>query len=159
MLCPNCGTRLSSDKIICHFCGYHLSEQTIALKTVEVQNVTDQKVATSQSTSIQKTSNQKDTVTIVEKNNDIKNISLLALLMASFAFITAFANYLYQSMGESYSSSVTNATTGVTSTTLFPKSYNLFGLYTVDGWIYSFVLAIFAFVLAVGIIHFSKILK
>jgi len=101
---------------------------------------------------------------MAEQTNDSKNISLLALFVSMFAFITAFANFFYQSIGESHSFSVFNLTSNVTTTTYFPKSYVIAGTgFIIDGLTLSFLAGIFAFVVAmialIAILRYSKIIN
>ncbi|MDD1686035.1 hypothetical protein [Methanoregula sp.] len=101
---------------------------------------------------------------ISEQTNDSKNISLLALFVSMFAFISAFANFFYQTYGESHSYSIVNLTTNVTTTTYMPKSFIIAGTgIIIDGLTLSFLAGILAFIVAmvafIAILRYSKIIN
>lgn len=130
MICPECGTRLPVGQKECHFCGYHISEPTLV-----------------QSNPTQITSGNLDVVPTVQNNDDSKKITALALFISMFAFITAFANFYYQSTGVSFSESTVNLTSNITTTINYPKSYTFFGI-PLEGYVLAFLMAILAFVVA-----------
>jgi len=174
MICPDCGTRLPTGQKDCHFCGYHISEQIIAMQTVETQNIANQAIATVQSDtpianpndcvvtpqSDPRSATPNNTNAVAPSREDDSNkLSLLALFIAMMAFVTTFANFYYQSTGESRSVSFINSTSNITYTTYFPKSFIVGGI-LLEGYVLSFLMAIFAFVVATIawsiLMHFSK---
>jgi hypothetical protein len=162
--CPNCESIITIGTIECHFCHYQISNQAT---TIVSFSPTDSAVAP-EATSTLSPSARTDTTSTLETHrapvlpdqiaaiehdlredtyDDTRRISLVALFLSMFAFIVAFANFFYNSFGTSQSFSTINLTTNVTTTVYYPKSFILFG-FPMDGLVLSFLVGIFAFVVA-----------
>lgn len=109
MICPECGTRLSEGKTRCHFCGH-----------IQTKNKSETLVTKEQGNNFEDPEIS-DVINWEISSYDAARISMLSVILASFAFIISTSNALIEAIFPKIS-----ITTGNQTVTL-PIQFKIFG--------------------------------